>query len=155
MKKLITTGIALCWISFGNLHAQGPKLMVGERAPDLKVREWVIGGAAASGVPQLVEFFHSTSPLSEERLGALDMLAGKYRGRLAVVMIVRESREKITSLLMTRSYPFSVALDDNGKTFNAYQVQFVPFCVLIDGKGRVRWFGNPVDLTAEIIQKNL
>ena len=155
MKKLITIGMLLSfWICSGNLYAQGSKLIVGERAPDLKIREWAAGGAAASGIPQLVEFFHSTSPLSEERLETLGALAGKYRGRLAVVVIARESREKI-ALLLTNSHLFSVALDDNGKTFGAYQVQFVPFSVLIDGRGRVRWFGNSADLTDEIIQKNL
>ena len=42
-----------------------------------------------------------------------------------------------------------MALDDEGKTFDAYGVKFVPFSVLLDAKGRVLWFGNSSRLTSQ------
>ena len=139
----------------GNLHAQSPKLIVGERAPELKILEWLTAPPAAGGTTRLVEFFHSSSRPSVDRLAVLDALAKKYAGRVTVVVIAREPKDKIAPFFGAQPHAFSIALDDGGKTFTAYNVQFVPFSVVIDGRGKLRWFGNPSDLTDAIIENNL
>lgn len=131
------------------------KLIVGERAPELRIGEWLSKVPAEGDMPRLVEFFHSASKPSTDRIPSLNALAKKYDGKLHVIVVTRESRDKVAPALADRSNLFYAGLDDAGKTFSAYGVRYLPFSVLIDAKGRTRWFGNSAHLTEEIINQNL
>lgn len=157
MKNLFVGIVVFAFaaVGGGTLQAQSQRLIVGERAPELKIAEWLAGTPPANGKPRLIEFFHSSSRPSADRLTTLDAWAKKYGGRLSIVVIAREPKDKIMPLFRAKPYAFSVALDEAGKTFSAYNVQFIPFSVVIDGKGRLRWFGNSSDLTEAIIDSNL
>ena len=48
-----------------------------------------------------------------------------------------------------------VAFDDSGRSFAAYDVQYLPFGVLVSAKGRALWMGNPRQLTEAILDSNL
>ena len=82
-------------------------------------------------------------------IGARDDLARRQAGKVSVVLLSREGADKIVPLFEGTNYAFAVALDDEGKTFDAYGVKFVPFSVLLDAKGRVLWFGNSSRLTSQ------
>lgn len=157
MKNLLVWGAVSIWMAIGGgaLHAQSQKPIVGERAPELKISEWIVGAQPQSGKPQLIEFFHSSNPLSEDHLKTLDAWAVEYRNRISVIVVAREPKDKISSIFGSKSFAFAVGIDDNGKTFAAYNVQFVPFSVVVDAKGRLRWFGNSSDLTEAIINDTL
>ena len=49
----------------------------------------------------------------------------------------------------------TVAFDDSGRSFAAYDVQYLPFGVLVSAKGRALWMGNPRQLTEAILDSNL
>ena len=49
----------------------------------------------------------------------------------------------------------TVAFDDEGRSFAAYNVQYLPFGVLVTAKGRALWMGNPRQLTEAVIESNL
>lgn len=151
--KQIALFVFAALVSLQAAYAQ--KLIVGERAPELKIREWLTKSPSEENTPRLVEFFHSASKPSADRIPVLNELARKYKGKLLVVIIAREPREKVASLLADPNHPFYAGLDDAGKTFTAYNIRYLPFSVLIDAKGRTRWFGNSAHLTEEIINQNL
>ena len=46
-----------------------------------------------------------------------------------------------------------VAFDDNGRTFRYFGVKFIPFCVIHNKKSRVKWCGNALSLSENIIEK--
>ena len=91
----------------------------------------------------------SASEPSRKRIPVLDDLARRQAGKVSVVLLSREGADKIVPLFEGTNYAFAVALDDEGKTFDAYGVKFVPFSVLLDAKGRVLWFGNSSRLTSQ------
>lgn len=150
MKKLILTAVfAIAAIA----SSSGQKLMIGEKAPDLKIKEW-INQSPSQGTVRLIEFFHSTDEQSRERLSVLDDYADKYSG-LTVILVAREDKAAVESAAHPSSRPFPVGIDDDGKTFSAYSVQYIPFSVLVDEKGRVIWFGNSSSLQESSISNAL
>lgn len=151
MKKLITTAVFL-FVAIASSYGQ--KLMIGEKAPDLKVKEWV-NEKPEQGTVRLIEFYHSSSQQACERLSELDGYAGKFGSNLTIIVIAREDRETLEKTIMSESRAYSVGIDDAGKTFSAYSVQYVPFSVLVDEKGKTVWFGNPSNLKESTISDQL
>ena len=146
MKKLILTAIfVFCGVAF--VGAQ--KLMIGEKVPELKVKQW-LNDRPEQGTPRLIEFFHSSGKQSSQRLAVLDQYAKKYEG-LTIILISREDMPAIQQSVLSSPRGYSVGMDDEGKTFGAFSVQYVPFSVLTDSKGKVLWFGNPSGLDEDII----
>ncbi len=71
------------------------------------------------------------------------------------MVVTRENEEKISPLLSPfLSRHISVALDTGGRIFSAFNVQYVPFGVLVDSRNRALWMGNSLQLTPEIIEKS-
>ena len=74
MKKIIViTGILL--LAFSGVKAQ--QLINGEKAPELKLSEWISKNQLQSGKPTLIEFFFSRSDLSMKRLPTVDEETGE------------------------------------------------------------------------------
>ena len=152
MKKTLFLIAALACMAFG---AKAQRLIIGERAPELRISQW-LGEIrpADEHKARLVEFFHSSNKICLERLQVLDELAQKYGNSLEVIVFAKEPSTKIIEVVQPAERKFATALDDAGRTFTLYGVRFVPFTVLTDSRGRVVWFGNPSSLTEEIILKN-
>lgn len=150
MKKIITA----VFVAIASLNlASAQTIIIGEKTPDLKVAQWLNSNQVRSNTPTLLEFFVSQSAPSQKRLPVLDALAKQYGGKLNIVIISKESQSKIAPLIDGKNYSFAIAIDDEGKTFSNYGVQFVPFGILTDAKGRVVWSGNSSQLTNDIIQR--
>lgn len=86
--------VVVLLFSAGSCPAQ--RLVVGEKAPELKVGEWLLHKDALSDSrPTLVEFFFSRSEPSLRRLTVLDGFIRDHSERLNVILMVRESRERL------------------------------------------------------------
>lgn len=151
MKKILIAILLLCAAA---QPAEAQKLITGVKAPDLKISEYLTA-EPVGGEPLLIEFFYSPSQPCLNYLPVLNELAKANAGRISVLLLAREERDKIASLMEDKGYAFAVALDDQGKTFTSYGVQFVPFGVLLDAKGRVLWFGNSTQLNQQTIDSAL
>ncbi len=146
MKKIFTCLALLCVLSA--VHSQS-RLTGQSKAPDLRIKEWIPAPPAAQ-TPRLVEFFHSASPVALERIAALQALALEHPA-LSVVLVARQSAPVMREILPPDA-AFYTGIDGDGSAFAAYGVQFVPFAVWIDARGRVQWFGNPETLTPAQIE---
>ncbi len=151
MKRFLIMAVLLAAMS----AASAQKLAIGDKAPDLKVKEWVEGPAKQANLPRFIEFFHPDGAGAADRLRALASLAGKYEGRMNVTLISRQAPAQLRASIGEGARPFSAAADDNGRTFAAYDVQYVPFGVLVDARGRIAWFGNPASLSPQKLDKLL
>ena len=90
--------VVVLLFSAGSCPAQ--RLVVGEKAPELKVGEWLLHKDALSDSrPTLVEFFFSRSEPSLRRLTVLDGFIRDHSERLNVILMVRESRERLAAAL--------------------------------------------------------
>ena len=80
--------VVVLLLSAGSCPAQ--RLVIGEKAPELKVGEWLSHrDAVADSRPTLVEFFFSRSEPSLRRLAVLDGFVRDHSERLNVILMVR------------------------------------------------------------------
>ena len=143
MKRIFLALFLLSW----TLGAASQNVALGEKTPDLKVKSWLDDRMPVPGRTFLLVFFHSTSRPAVESLAHLQELGRKFGDRVNVVVVVRESPDAEGNL--------TVAFDDSGRSFAAYDVQYLPFGVLVSAKGRALWMGNPRQLTEAILDSNL
>ena len=118
MKKVL-----LIWLlaaGFASAGATAQNIALGERVPEVKVKEWIRGGkpAATPGLTY-VEFFHSSNPACTASLEQLRAITDKLGAKLHVVVVTRENEEKIAPLVSPfLSRHISVALDTGGRIFS-------------------------------------
>lgn len=146
LRWLLLIGVL---VMSGRVEAQ--RLVLGAPGADLKIKEYVMGKEPNHKLPLWIEFFYSSSNPCRERLASLDDMARRYTGQLEVLLLTREDPQELMELLEGHNYLFTVALDDEGKTFAAYDVRFVPFSVFLDHKDRIAWFGNAQRFSSEEI----
>ena len=132
--------------------ASAQKLMIGEKAPELKVTQWLNGEPKSDKTVYIVEFAHTTSQPSMSRLEKLNDLA-RSKPNINIILLFKESKDIVQKHIKGTDNDFFVALDNEGKTFSAYGVNFVPFSVIINEKGHAIWFGNSHQLNDDIIRK--
>ena len=154
MVKFILSVLPAVMLLLCPVNADAQRLVNGEKIPEIKVGEWLTPAAKAE-MPMYIEFFHPSSNACLKRIGVLEAMAVRYENAVEVVLFVRDDADKARSILAGKGYHFHAAMDDKGKTYSAFGVHYVPFGVLVNGKGRVVWFGNPASLTDTEIGKAL
>ncbi len=152
MKRILIGTLAVLSMT----AAMGQNVVLGERTPELRIRSWLDDRAPIQGRTTLLVFFHSASRPSVESLGHVQALGAKFGDRLNVVVLAREESAEVRRLVAPYAQGnLTVAFDDEGRSFAAYNVQYLPFGVLVTAKGRALWMGNPRQLTEAVIESNL
>lgn len=152
MKRIFLVLFLLSW----SLTAAAQHVALGEKAPELKAASWLDGRLPTQGRATLLVFFHSASRPSVESLAQMRALGRRFGERLNVVVVTKEHPESVAD--MVRPYAegnLTVAFDESGRSFAAYDVQYLPFGVLVSAKGRALWMGNPRQLTEATIESNI
>ena len=132
--------------------ASAQNMSIGTKVPAIAPAEWYGAQLTVQNEPVLVEFFHTTNRDAKARAAELARLAKKYDGELKVVVVVSQPIEIGEDVVDTTSGYF-VAVDTARKIHNAYGVKYVPYSVLVDGKGRLVWLGNSKSLTDKQIEE--
>ena len=108
------------------------KSYLNQPAPPLVVREWSTEIPDTTGKFILFEVYGTHCPPCWEAIPKLNAFHAKYKDA-----------------------DYYKGVDKEGTTYNALQLKFVPWALLIDKNRIVRWEGSPNDLTDEIITKIL
>lgn len=152
MKRIFLLLFFLSW----SIAAAAQNVALGEKVPELKAASWLDGRLPVQGRTTLLVFFHSASRPSVESLAHLQALGHRFADRLNVVVVAKERPGSVD--VVVRPYAegnLTVAFDEEGRSFAAYDVQYLPFGVLVSAKGRALWMGNPRQLTEAILESNL
>ncbi len=131
--------------------ALGQRLVSGEKAPKLAVLKYIYGSVPDKGRPVLIEFFVASGNQSDNQIKEVSAFADKYRGKIDVVLISGDNETVTRSFFSGPAPRFSVAIDASGKTFADYNVSYVPFSVLVDGKGSYVWQGRLKSIPANVL----
>lgn len=153
MKKMLVLLLSMLCAPLCTAFAQ--RIQLGEKAPELKGDTWLDDRRPASAPLTYVEFFHSRSKSGAQALERLKSVSEAMGDKLRVIVITRETEEKIAPLVsaaLTRQT--GVLLDADGRNFTAYGVEYLPFGVLVDSRNRALWMGNTLQLTPEIIRQS-
>mgnify|MGYP001634736094 CR=1 FL=1 len=147
MKRFIL--LVAAFFILGHISAQS--VAVGERAPELRVKQWLTAPPQEGKKITLIEFFSPANPVCVARLEVLDSIAADNAERLRVIVVVKENNIERTANLAKVKY--SVALDSEMKIFKAFGIRFVPSGVIIDAKGKVLWMGNTSSINGRTIKQ--
>ena len=153
MKRIFLALFLLSW----TLGAASQNVALGEK--DARFESQIVAGRSYAGTGE--DFSARLFPAPRAgRLSNRSRICRSWGGssadRVNVVVVVRESPEAVGGIV--RPYAegnLTVAFDDSGRSFAAYDVQYLPFGVLVSAKGRALWMGNPRQLTEAILDSNL
>lgn len=144
-------------VACGTANARGWKL--GDRAPSLKISNWVKGGPIdpAKGIGKntyLIEFWATWCPPCIESIPHLTELQRKYKKDGLVVIGIAgpgrgETLRKVERFVTKRgsAMDYAVAYDGSSATSERFMggagVGGIPWACLIDKEGKIMWHGHP------------
>lgn len=82
----------------------------------------------------------------------LTVLQKQHANDLHIVSLSQENAAIVTNFLTKHNLQLTTAIDYDGETFKKYNVQSLPYGVLIDANGNKLWEGHPANLKAHTLQ---
>lgn len=132
------------------------RLEIGDKAPDLRVEEWIKGKPIdhfGMGTVHIIEFFGSWCRPCQKSIPHLNALQRAHGGEglrvVAVAAAEEEGPEDLRELVKLRGdgMEYAVAYVNDEATFQrwmwAARVSGLPWAFIIDKNGRVAWWGQP------------
>lgn len=152
MKKiLILLTLAVC--AAGQAFAQ--KLVIGSRIPDLKTVQWLTLAPKAE-MPMLIEFYNPDNATSARFFPKLSDIKRKYGNGdsgLQIVVLTQIKGEAREKLAADYGEIYFIGGDPDGKVYQGFNVQFLPYTILVNSKGELYWQGNLGNITDAVLQK--
>lgn len=155
MKQLITI---VATIAFALISAptEAQNIILGEKVPDSRIRSWLMDLQPDEADYTCILFHHSQSPRCQESLSRIKRVVNKNKGKLNLIIITKEDYSKAgVTLTKHLSDQVGVAFDDGGRTFYAYGVRFIPFCVIYDKKEDAVWCGHAKSFNENVFDRIL
>lgn len=138
------------------LRSQEPELALGRPAPPLAVAEWLDARPpAALGHERatVLVFWATWCGACVSEFPRLNELVRELEAEpIDFVALTDEPRAKVEALLAARPLKARVALDREGKSFEAYGVRILPRLVLIDPAGKVAALPRLEDVDGDVLR---
>lgn len=150
--------LSLALLATGTALAQ--KMVIGSRIPDFRGVHWLTSAPAGPGsgqtAPMLVEFYdpdNATSARFFPKLADIWQKYGNGDSGIRIVVLVARKGPAADKLLKEYGDRYHIGTDPDGKVYQAFNVQFLPYTILVDSKGELYWQGNLVNITDAVLQK--
>ena len=166
MKKIVLLFVTVMFgmTVYGQVIKNGVKSFMGQKAPEIVVEEWLGEKSDTKGKFVLLEFWGVNCNPCREAIPHLNDLHKKFKQEMAIVSMCYDNKDKINNMKVavqengrivrwekpTIEYP--VAIDTKKTTQKAFELIFVPYAVVMDSEGIVRWEGSPAKLTEEVLR---
>lgn len=127
------------------------------KSPDLAIKEWVGDASSLKNKTIILEFWATWCGGCIDAIPHLNEMAEKYGSKdvIFVSMNSFDKKEKIEKFLQKTEMKTYIAIDDEKKTYDAFEVGAMPKTYLVDKNGNLRWQGVPGLLTDEFMQAYL
>ncbi len=130
--------------------AVSDKSLLGRVGPALQVTKWLGEKPELKGKSQLLYFWAPWSSPCRKTIPDLNALQKTFSEKLVVIGLASATQPEIEAMAEVK-VGFSSALDAGAKLRTAFGASSIPYVVLLDSKGIVRYQGHP----AAITEKNL
>jgi cytochrome c biogenesis protein CcmG/thiol:disulfide interchange protein DsbE len=128
--------------------------LIGKAAPAIKGKQWLGEKPVLDGKIVLVAFWAPWSVPCRKYIPELERLQKKFGDKLAVVGVTSESEAEIADMSEPK-LDFASMLDPKAELAAAVGVTSVPYVLLVDPKGVVRYQGHPTAITERNMQNLL
>jgi hypothetical protein len=125
--------------------------LLGKPAPALEVEKWLGAKPSLDGKFVLITFWAPWSLPCRKCIPDWNSLQKTFTDRLAVVGITAEPETSVKELADPK-IEFASAIDSQAKMGTAMGATSIPYVVLLDPKGIVRYQGHPSAITQEKLQ---
>ena len=127
------------------------KSFLNQPAPTLVVQKWLTDQPDLNGKFVLIDFWATWCPPCRGSIPHLNQLAQQFSDRLVIVGLSDE-REEMVRKMTTPRIEYPVAIDSQRRSITTVGVRAIPYSLLIDPKGIVRYEGNPGSLNGPKLQ---
>ena len=137
---------------------EGPRLGIGDAAPELAIGEWVKGEPVErleGGVIHVVEFWATWCGPCLESIPHLTETQRRLGERVRVVGVTasdpNNTPEVVRAFVDAKgdTMGYTVAIDDDRRTFDAYMralgMNGIPTAFIVSGDGRIAYIGHPLE----------
>lgn len=151
-------GVLVCLMILVAVSAPASGDLVGTTAPPLHVLQWVKGGPTDDILDgeyiYVVEFWATWCVPCLAVFPLLNNLQEMYEGTVLIVALSNEDAATVVSFVATNDdiMRYTVGVDDNNQTFNAYEVDYIPRAFIINREGTIIWNGHSADLPGPLAQ---
>ena len=141
MKHLL---LILFLLALRPSDAVAQNIAYGDRVPKInKGIDWLNEQPPVASKYIFIQFCSTKNPASMDAIAVLHNIEQHTQGRLAVVIIGRESQHTLLPYVEELLSPhFTAIADPERKIFSEFNVNFVPFGILVDAKRKAVWMGN-------------
>jgi len=125
--------------------------LLGKPGPAIEVEKWLSEKPSLKGKSALITFWAPWSIPCRRTIPQLNALQKKFIDKLVVVGVTSDSKEEVEAMSDAR-LEFASALDSTGRLSSAAGVTSIPYVLLLDAKGIVRYQGHPSALDEKKIE---
>ena len=148
-KFLFILAATICFIEV----AQSQNVIIGEIAPDLKIKQWLMDLQPENADYTCVMFYHSESPQCRKYVSHIKNITKQAEERINVIIITKEKYSDAgVTLTEHLGGNVCVAFDDAGRSFRNFGIKFIPFCVIYNKKRIAQWCGHAGGFTQDILE---
>jgi peroxiredoxin len=120
--------------------------LIGKPAPAIKVEKWLTDQPVIEGKCALISFWTPSSVPCLKSIPELNALQKKFGEKMTIIGVSLDPEDKVNELTEPK-ITFPLAVDSKHKLSTAAGVTSVPYVLLLDAKGIVRYQGHPAAVT--------
>ena len=129
----------------------GPKSFLNQPAPTLVIQKWLTEPPDMAGKFIMVDLWATWCAPCRRSIPQLNALYAEFKDRLVVIGLSDES-EEIVRKMTNPKIDYSVGIDRQHRFLSTLGVRAIPYSMLVDPKGIVRYEGHPALLNGQKIQ---
>jgi len=118
---------------------------LGQKAPKFEVDKWLGHEPSMQGKFVLIDFWATWCVPCRQSIPELNGFHQKFKDRLVIVGITDETAEEVRKTTLPHA-EYSLASDPDERIMRALGLEGLPYSILIDPSGIVRYEGSPLSL---------
>jgi len=143
--KIFIILISLFFLKITDLSAQSKKPInfLNKKAPELNIETWISEKPELQNKFILIDFWATWCTPCKVAMKHLNDFQKLYKDELAIIGLSHETPEKIRKM----KYPvisYYSASDTQERLKKELNIKAIPYVIVIDPKGIIRWQGNPL-----------